>query len=729
MIRPRLTHVLLLLIVTLVAACQPEIPPLPDVTVVITAVSDEAALAVAVGEALTATAQHQIALTETALALGGITRTPSPTPTATLTPPLPSATPFLSPTASATPTITPTSTLAPLPTNTPAPLPDVPPDSAGRLRVLHALRQDRPVPIEVYIDDVPVARGMEIGDDSGYIAINGPSARVTVHLLPEMMGEGAGADANQQPLASSVVTVGPGASVSVVLTDLGLLTPSLVAVRDETVPLATGFTRLTVLQGNPFLLRANVVMPGLSGALAFNMNIGDQAGPFDVPAGSYGMSLYDADSPDQLITTLSGIGLNNFVNYLLVLVPAADPVFRGDTTEYLLFPGSAGRAPSDVALHIINAAPNAGPLTIGIDDIVLVSSLPVGQQTVALPLSRRGGTLLITDAAGVDLVLGGIGPFATLDDQIVVIMDASGTAAQTSPLQIVIFPMNAASSSARASVRLIHGLSGTNRTLDLELRATSLTEIESIFGVPPGQQESTAFVPVVQNVRLATASDYAGRVPAVFDVRVVLSGTQSVQDVISGLRVLAGGVYDFVIVPGDLPGVARLLLVQPDVQLAGPGINRADPQVVREQVEMALTELAPAVTATSTAVRTATATSSPVPTNTPRPTNTPSFPPPALVVDPAPPDGAVDSFMLTALNFKPDSRYTISLAGGPEDLSGSTGADGSFVRIVAIPAGLRPGAYTVRVCVDCRAGGAQQEEFAVFVVADPARTPTATPLP
>lgn len=723
--RPRLLY--LLVVVALAAACQPEIPPLPNVTVVITAVSDEAALAAAVEDALTATAQRQVALTETALALGGITRTPSPTPTATLTPPLPSATPFLSPTPTATPTVTPTLTLAPLATNTPVSLPDTPADSAGRLRVLHALRLDGLAPVEVYIDDVRVARGMGIGDDSGYFTVNGPSARVTVRLLPELLGGSEGQD--EQPLASSVVSVGPGASVSVVLTDLGGVTPTLVAVRDETVPLATGFARLTLLQGNTFLLRANALMPGLSGALAFNMNLGDQAGPFDVPAGSYSMSLYDADSPDQLITTISGIRLDSYVNYLLVLVPAADPAFRGDSTEYLLFPGSTARAPGDVALYFINAAPSAGTLTIGINDLVLVNNLPVGQKTVALPLSSQGGTLVINDTAGANLMLGGIGPFATPNDHIVVIMDAASAAAQTGPLQLAVFPMNAAASSARASVRLIHGLSGTNRTLDLELRATSLTEIESIFGVPPGQQESTAFVPVIQGVRLATASDYAGRVPAVFDVRVVLSGTQSVQGVINSLQLLAGGVYDFVIVPGDTPGVARLLLVQPEVQVAGPGINRADPDVMREQVEMALTELAPAATATSTAVRTATPTSSPVPTNTPRPSNTPSFPPPALLVDPVPPAAAVNSFMLTALNFKPESRYTISLAGGPENLSGSTGLDGSFLREIAIPAGLRPGAYTVRVCVDCRAGGAQQEEFAVFVVADPARTPTATPLP
>jgi hypothetical protein len=417
------------------------------------------------------------------------------------------------------------------------------------------------------------------------------------------------------------------------------------------------------------------------------------------------------------------------VNYLLVLVPAADPLFRLDTTEYLLFAGSTGRTPNDVAVHFINAALGAGPVIVSLDDSVLTNNLAVGQKTVALPVGRQGGTLLIEDSDGEALFLGDLGPFSTLDDQIVVIMDAPATAVQEIQVQPFVFSMNAPSSSARANVRLIHGLSGTNRPLDLELRATSLTEIESIFGVPPGQQGSSVYAPVIQGVRLGTASDFVARVPAVFDVRVVLTGTQSVQDVITSVQVLAGGVYDFVAVPGGLPGVARLLLVQPDVQVAGPGINRADPQLVREQVEVALTALAPVVTATSTAARTATPTSSPVPTNTPRPSNTPSIPPPALVVDPAPPRGAAGGFMLTGLNFKPESRYTISLAGGPEDLSGSTDSDGAFQRNVAIPVGLRPGAYTVRVCVDCRAGGAQQEVFAVFVVADPARTPTATPLP
>ena len=722
-----ISWLLMLSAVLAAAACQPTIPPLPDITVVITAVDNEAALAAAVEGALTATAQRQALITETALALGGITLTPTPTPTATLTPPLPTATPFLSPTPTTTPTSTATPTLAPLPSNTPPPLEESAADSPGRLRLLHALRRSGLGPVEVYVDDVRVARGLEFGADSGYTAVAGRSVRVAVRPV------GANESSAEQlapPLVSSVVDVGAGASVSVVLADMGQLTPSLVVVREDITPLRTRYARLTVLQANSTLLRFNALVPGLAGALAYNMAFGDQIGPFDVPAGSYTVNMYDADIPDQLITSLSGLRLNNYVNHLLVLVPAADSLGPQEATDYLLFSGSTARTPADVAVTFINAAPSVGTVRIVVDDSVLVSSLPVGHHTVALPLSRQGGVVLIEDLAGENLYLNGLGPFDTPDDRIVVIMDPpAGTAGRTERVRPVVFAVDAPESAARAAVRLIHGLSGTNRTLDLELRATSRTEIESIFGVPPGQQESAAYVPVIQGVRLATASEYVGRVPAVFDVRVVLSGTQSVQDALTSVQMLAGGVYDFVVVPGETAGVARLLLIQPDVQVAGPGINRGDPQVVREQVEAALTALAPAVTPTSTAARTATPTSSPVFTNTPRPSNTPALPPPALLVDPVPPNAAVDSFMLTGLNLRPDSRYTISLAGGPEDLSGSTDANGSFTRTVAIPAGLRPGAYTVRVCVDCRAGGANQEVFAVFVVADRARTPTATPVP
>lgn len=727
-----MSWLLLLSAALAIAACQPTIPPLPDITVVITAVDDETALAAAVAGALTATAQRQAQLTETALALGGITLTPTATFTPTLTPLPPTATPFLSPTPTPTPTNTTTPTLAPLPTNTPAPSEILSSDSPGRLRVLHALRRSGLAPVEVYVDDVRIAHGLAFGADSGYVAVANPSVRVVVR--PVMTPGDTPASQPAPPLVSAVVNVGRGTSVSLVLADMGQLTPSLIVVREDTTPLRTRYARLTMLQANSSLLRFNALAFDLPGALVYNMAFGDQVGPFDLPAGNYTVNLYDADVPDQLITVLSGLRLDSYVNHLLVFVPAANLAGQAsqldESTDYLLFTGSAGRAQGDVAVTFVNAAPSAGAVRITVDDSVLVSSLPVGERTVALPLSQQGGVVLIENTAGENLYLGSLGPFNTPNQRIVAIMDPPNPAAgRTVQVQPAVFTMDAPRSAARAAVRLIHALSGTNRTLDLELRAASRVEIESIFGVPPGQQESAAYAPAVQGVRLGTASEYVGRVPAVFDVRVVLSGTQSVQDALTSVQLLAGGVYDFVIVPGETPGVARLLLIQPDVQVAGPGLNRGDPQVVREQVEIALTALAPVVTPTSTAARTATPTNSPVPTNTPRPSNTPSWPPPSLLVDPAPPNAAVDSFVLTGQNLRPDSRYTISLAGGPEELSGSTDPTGSFSRIVSIPLGLRPGAYTVRVCVDCRAGGANQEVFAVFVVADRARTPTATPLP
>lgn len=727
--RARLTSLFLIALAALlvVTACQPEIPPLPNVTVVITAVSDDQALAAAVDAALTATAERNIAATETALARGNITLTPTATPTVTLTPPPPTETPFLSPTPTRTPTATPTPTLGPLPSSTPLAAAQTIAGGGGRLRVLHAMRHATINAVEVYIDDVRVAQGLEIGEDTGYVAITAPTVRVVIRAVPDVNDPPA--TGTELPLVSRVIDVGQGASVSVLLSNLDEVTPSLIPIRDEMAPLATGYTRLNVVQANPFLLRSNVIATGLPGALAFNMAPGDIPGPFDIPVGTYSLSLYDADSPDQLITGFSGLALNSFTSYLLVFVAAANPADVLRTTDYLVFAGSTSRPAGDVGVHFVNAAVNAGPLTIGLDDNVIVNSLGVGESTLALPVSQQGATLIADSAQRTTVFLGGLGPFTTPGDYIVVFTEAPSPGPNAGQVVASTFPIGAPASNVRASMRLIHALTGTNRSLDLEIRATSQTEIVNTFGVPQSQQTSSTYAPVVQNVRYGTGSDYVVRAPAVFDVRAVLSGTQSVQATISSLQVMAGGVYDFVAVPGDTAGVVRLILVQPDVQVAGPAINRGDPEVVREQVEVALTALAPQVSPTSTAARTATPTSSPVPTNTPRPSNTPSVPPPSIAINPAPPNAAAGSFVLMGANFRPNSRYTVSFDGGPENISGGTGEDGGFEQNITVPVNLGPGPHIVRVCVDCRIGGAQQEVLAVFVVADPARTPTPTPLP
>jgi hypothetical protein len=173
----------------------------------------------------------------------------------------------------------------------------------------------------------------------------------------------------------------------------------------------------------------------------------------------------------------------------------------------------------------------------------------------------------------------------------------------------------------------------------------------------------------------------------------------------------------------------ELVLIQPDVQVTSLGINQADPQVIQEQVEAALTASAPApgVSATPTSVGTATPTVSPVPTNTPRPSNTPDIQPPNLVVIPAPPETVTDSFLLFAENFMPNRRYTISIDDGPENLSGSIGNDGTLTLTVSLPSDIDPGLHTVRLCVDCRNDGASQERFALFRVASSNSTPTSTP--
>jgi hypothetical protein len=118
-----------------------------------------------------------------------------------------------------------------------------------------------------------------------------------------------------------------------------------------------------------------------------------------------------------------------------------------------------------------------------------------------------------------------------------------------------------------------------------------------------------------------------------------------------------------------------------------------------------------------------------VPTNTPRPSNTPGFAIPSVSVNPAPPDTIQEAFLLTAQGFAANRRYVVSIDDGPEDISGATDELGQISVTVPLPRGIQAGSHIVRVCVDCRPGGAQQEQFATFRVADPSVTPTATVQP
>ena len=633
---------------------------------------------------------------------------------------------MLPPTETFTPGPTVTPTFESLPSNTP------PPDlesSFGRLRVIHALRGDTAPAVDVLIDDVSIGRDLQLGEYTAYQRIFNSVVRVTI--LP---AQGSG-DPNQarNPIISELINVPTGRSLAVVLAasiePLGPnpfnAAPRLITVQEDVTPLATGQSRLAILQANSLLLRSNIVTSTISRMLARNLDFNQVVGPFDIPAESYPLTLFDADAPEQTIMTLPPLPLQSQVNYLLVLLPATlannEPVAP---TDYILVPGSTNLAPSDLGVRFVNAATAAGSLQISVDGRSQISQLNVGEVALTSPIARLGSNIVIGRASGGQAYSNRLVPEAGIEtDRIAMIVDAPG-----GRVDLAIFPQNPRPSSLRASFRLIHGLAGTN-PLDLQVRPINPTASTELFGAPANQQDLTAWSTLVQGIAYGTASDYVQRAPNAFDVRLVLSGTQSVQAQIDNVQFLPGGVYDFMALPSDRPGVIRLVMLEPSVQVSILGIDPFDPALVQEQVEIALTASAPAVVSSPTPLLTATPTISPVPTNTPRPSSTPAAPLPGVRILPAPPDTVSGSMVLLASGLIPGERYTISLAGGPENISGRVESDGSLALTINLPPSIAPGPQILRLCVDCRPNGAQQEIFAVFNVADSSLTPTATVQP
>lgn len=713
---------MLLIVLLGLAACETNIPAPPQVTVNITAVSVQDALDDAVALALTGTAERVEADRLTQMADSGITLTPSSTPTATLTPLPPTETPYLSPTPTPTPTSTPTPTFAPLPSLTPNPMVGF---DTGRIRFLHAWRtnSERPVStVDVYIDDVPVAREMNFGDQTDYQAVRAATVRVSIKEPVRVEGQ-----AVQPPVASLVVDVPPGGSVSVVIANMWL-GPELISIHEEVTPLASGQTRLNVLHANTALLRSNLLVPGADYVLAEDVGPGDSPGPFDLPSGVLPVWLYDAEAPAQLIVALEPLQLDTHVNYLLVLVPAEDPL---DITGFLLFRGSTQPTAGDTGMRFMNAAINAGALSVFIDGELVAQNLAVGQRTVTLPFSRLGGNLRIENSEGDWVYNRPFGPWEPDQNdlnKIVLLRDAEPTDMFPIHVEPEVFFEEPPASLTRANIRLIHGLAGVTRTLDLEIRSTNPSVIENPFGIPQNQQADTTWSPVAQNVSFGFASSYVVRNPNVFDVRLLLSGSATAQASLTGLQFLPGGVYHFIALPGGPQlGVARLILLQPEPQTSLLSIDSSDSALIQERVEAVLTASAPAVTATPTSFNTPTPTISPVPTNTPRPSSTPLVAEPQIRVDPAPPNTVTNVFVLRAENFAPGTRYTIRINDRPENISGSIGEDGTLLINVDVPRDLPPGLHFVRLCADCRLGGAQQERMTLFRVPDPARTATPTP--
>ncbi|MBZ0286016.1 MAG: hypothetical protein K8I30_00270, partial [Anaerolineae bacterium] len=264
----------------------------------------------------------------------------------------------------------------------------------------------------------------------------------------------------------------------------------------------------------------------------------------------------------------------------------------------------------------------------------------------------------------------------------------------------------------------IHALSGGS-SLSLEILRVAASQGSS----------GPTWIPIA-SAAAGTASGYVPRTPEILDVRVVITGTRNVIAQLQGLQLLPGGMYDFVALPGEEVGTFRLELMQPVVQFTSLAIDKGDPTAIAEAVQATLTAQAPAISPTPTSANTATPTPTPVATNTPRPTNTPSVLPPVLIVDPAPPNAALNSFTLTGQRFSEGKRFEVLLDADLQEIGrGTTSSSGDFQLTVRLPVDIEPGPHIIQVCVDCRAGGVQQAQYASVVVADPDVTPSPTPRP
>ena len=710
-----------LILLMLVAACIPDVPNAPpQVEVAITVVDDQAALDDAVAQALTATQDTGIYATETAYAEAGITLTPTTAPSATLTPsPVPTDTPTVSPTPSET--VVPTNT--PLPSNTPNPLVE---DVPGQIRIIHAWRSSNASAVDVFLDDVTVSTSLDEGDATSYHLIQEDNVRVTLKLP-------AGPTADF-PILDQLVPVQRGSSISFVITEMDGEVTGLV-VHEDLAPMATGKARVAVLQANQDLLRVDLVddLNGLT--IVTNLAPGELAGPFDVDTGTLELALLDTELPDAALSFTDSIQLDSHVNYLVVFVPQEEG--SNFSSDMLVFESATKLNNTDIPVRFVNAAPNSGPISIMVNNQPLVTRLEVGEATIPLPLAMQGVSLDVSGQTEGSVLSATLGPWSAGQNQserIFIISDLSDSTATTqtdgtsqNTMQLTEIERPQRVSTALANLRLIHALTGATNTLDLEIRASNPTVIENPIGVPETGELGTDWSKVVRGISFGEASEYVTRAPNRFDARITLSSSGAVQSSLLGVEFLPGAVYDLLVVPGQRTGVTQIVVLEPDPQVSILAMRRDDPQLVEDRVVATLTASAPEATQFVQQVNTPTATISPVPTNTPRPTNTPPVKPPSIQVNPAPPNTVTTSFAVHGESFSPNTRYVVSLDNGPSLLSGRVADDGTIAVTVQVPANMSAGPHVVRVCVDCRTNGAQEEAVAVFIVADPNVSPTPTP--
>lgn len=722
--KPKFFSLIALVILIVLTACDTTVQQPPPVTIVITAVDDQQALDQAVAEALTATGQANAYLTETVIANNGMTLTPSSTPTitptATITPTRP---------VTATPTPLPTDTLTPtylpLASNTPAPVAN---QSYGWVRFVNRWFSSDPqkpaVPVDVFINDDRIARGVEYGGETNYYQVAPGSVRVSIKNVDQVANN---AKANVA-IVTTVVDVPPGGIVTMLAMKINEI--DLYAIREDPSPLAVGASRLTIIQANPALPPVDIDAADQRLRLASNITLGSIIGPIDVPAGHYSIDLNDvrADS----VSTVSNFTLNltgQVSNFLIFLPPPK--LNAGILTISNQWTGLTGRVKDDIAVRFINALTNIGSVQVSVGQEVL-DNFELGQISPVLPVPIVGAHFIVANGGDTTIKIDDsiLGPFtgdadATTDKIVLLLPNAQSAAvANFTP---VTFSQNAPRSAINASVRLIHALPGA---VPLNLQIRPLRTAPAAADAT-GQQPAPPTWATVAQAEYSTGSSYFSRNPDLYSIRVVQSGTQTVIAELPPQQLLAGGIYDFVVAPGSQPGSAHLMLVQPSVQITQLVQGSGNPTAVYEAVSGTLTAIAPIqVAVTVTQTFTPTPTRTPIPTNTPRPTNTPEFRQPLLNVNPAPPDTTVGTLNLVGENFRPKLQYVITIDGDQTPiLTGQVNDDGTVLATIPLASNLAPGVHSLRVCADCRTRGVQQAAYAQFIIADPNMTPTATAQP
>ncbi|MEZ4669315.1 MAG: DUF4397 domain-containing protein [Anaerolineae bacterium] len=708
----------------LLAACDTAIPSPPPVTVVITAVDDTAALNNAVADVLTATAQLQIGMTETVFAQGGITLTPSDTPTVTISPTF-TATRFVTPTRTPTPTSSPTPTFEHIEANQ---IDSTVTQGAGWVRIVNnwveTVESPTTFPVDVFVNDERIAREVAFGEQTNYYQVAPGAVRISLQRVDEPLS---GVQA-QPPILSSILEVKPGDVASMIVADLGKGL-SLIPILEDPSPLPNGMARVTIAQFNSILSPVNMLVSDKRLELSRDIAAGTVVGPLDIPSGNYNIDLYDSTDTEQLITSLPSIDLSGQLSYLLVMLPPAN--VNEEISRFQLINSLTGRLDTDIGVRFVNALPNSGTIDLSIGETE-INDLAVGNVSNTIPVSVLGDRFAATSTNRLGTVtpLGNanLGPWVesgSKADKIVLIYPNTDPSLED-PIKIAEFDQNPPRSAINASIRLIHGLSGT---VPLNLQIHAVRTIINENGQAQGQ-ETTPWIPIGQAVSFGTASEYFSRNPEVYEVRVLQSGSQTLIASLPPQVFLAGGVYDFIVLPGAETGSAQLVLVQPGVQVTQLVNGEGNPTAVYEAVAATLTAAAPVSTATPTRAASPTSTRTPVLTNTPRPTNTPDNLLPILLVNPAPPETVIGSINIRGENFQPGLPYVITLDNGTVAIvSGRTNDDGSLLGNIPLPESLPPGLHSLRVCVDCRVRGAQQAQYAQFIVADPRVTATATAQP